>query len=510
MKASCILALLMFASTVQAQTRLAVLQAEDRRAPTPGDVAILRSGSRSGDVQTARSAARALGRLERPSLIPDIVVLFRHPMSEVRAEAANAVGQAAQGWKREKPTNAAVDQTLNALIARLKVEIDPDVREALAETIGRLPYTDAAQAERAEQSLVEFHGRSTSVTDRLAVAKSFEAFTRISRKLREPGPEAVAALKELAVLRPSEPVSGARVRRLALEALLSANRADEEFAAKELVDPDAQVRRLSLRGVALSALPAAARDQAPMVRLEALRQLTIKKSPDTCSIALAAVNDTSTAVALVAIDQLSGCAASDDAVAQLDRAVHDLSDAGSPRGWHRPAHALVALASASPDRAAPVLGQFTASRTWQLRLYAARAATTLRDRPALERAAGDESDNVREAAVEGLQKLFGHDADSVYVAQLTRTGNQVLRAAAAALADTPDRERATPALKAALDRIVAEGKDNTHDARDAIQKTLAGLSGPSTNGRKESGRSAGPKAVNGATLDLDADDLRRL
>jgi hypothetical protein len=61
-------------------------------------------------------------------------------MSEVRAEAANAIRQAAQGWRREKPTNAVVDSTLTALIARLRVDIDPDVREALAETIGpRLP-----------------------------------------------------------------------------------------------------------------------------------------------------------------------------------------------------------------------------------------------------------------------------------------------------------------------------------------------------------------------------------
>ena len=144
--------------------------------------------------QTARAGVRALGRLERPALIPDILVLFRHPMSEVRAEAANAVGQAAQGWKREKPANAAVDSTLTALIARLKVDIDPDVREALAETIGRLPYTDAAQAEKAEQALVDLDGRSESVTDRLAVAKGFEAFTRISQKAARtrPGGDRVA------------------------------------------------------------------------------------------------------------------------------------------------------------------------------------------------------------------------------------------------------------------------------------------------------------------------------
>jgi len=46
-------------------TRLAVLQAEDRRAPTPRDLAIIRSGLHGGDAQTVRAAARALGRLER-------------------------------------------------------------------------------------------------------------------------------------------------------------------------------------------------------------------------------------------------------------------------------------------------------------------------------------------------------------------------------------------------------------------------------------------------------------
>ena len=503
----CILA---FPLSASAQTLLSVLQAEDRRAPTPADVATLRSGSRSADPQIARAGVRALGRLERPALIPDILALFRHPLSEVRAEAADAVGQAAQGWKREKPVNGAVDQTLNALGARLKVETDSDVREALADTIGRLPYADAPQAEHAEQLLLELHSRSTSVTDRLAVAKGFESLTRVSRKLRAPGPEAIAFLKELAVLRPSEPVSGARVRRLALEALLSANAADEDLAGKVAADPDAQVRRLALRAVAIPLLSTAARDPSFMVRLEALRQLTIRKSPDACSVSLEKVGDTATPVALVAIDQLSGCSSGDDAIAFLDRTVHDLSEAGSARGWHRSAHALVALASASPDRAAAVLGQFWASRTWQLRMYAARAATILRDRAALERAAADENDNVREVAIEGLQKLYAHDADAIFVAQLTRPGNQVLRAAAAALADTPNREAAMPALKAALDRLVDQASDNSHDARDAITKTLAALAGTATNGRKESSRTAAAKPVREASRDLDPDELRRL
>jgi len=78
-------------------TRLAVLQAEDRRAQTPRDLAIIRSGLHGGDGQTVRVAVRALGRLERPALIPDLIPSLRHALPEIRSEAANAIGQAAHG-----------------------------------------------------------------------------------------------------------------------------------------------------------------------------------------------------------------------------------------------------------------------------------------------------------------------------------------------------------------------------------------------------------------------------
>src|SRR5437870_3183786 len=84
-------------------SRLAVLQAEDRRAPTANDLAILRTGAHSGDAQTTRIAVRGIGRLERPALIPDLAPFLRHALPEVRAEAANAIAQAAQGWKAHKP-----------------------------------------------------------------------------------------------------------------------------------------------------------------------------------------------------------------------------------------------------------------------------------------------------------------------------------------------------------------------------------------------------------------------
>src|SRR5207249_1515097 len=87
------------ARSASAQTRLAVLQAENRRAKTAADLAALREGARSPDDQIRRVAIRALGRLERPALIPDIVPGLRQAAPEIRAEAANAIGQAAAGWK---------------------------------------------------------------------------------------------------------------------------------------------------------------------------------------------------------------------------------------------------------------------------------------------------------------------------------------------------------------------------------------------------------------------------
>ena len=156
----------------------------------------------------------------------------------------------------------------------------------------------------------------------------------------------------------------------------------------------------------------------------------------------------------------------------LDRTANDLPPAGSPRGWHRAAHAIVALAAASPERGAASLRPVAGSSIWQLRMYAARAAAILKDRVTLELLARDGDDNVKEAAIEGLAAVAGHSADAVYVEALATGRYQVLRAAAAALAGTsaPD---AVPALQAALIRLGREGHDNSRDARTAIAEDAA-------------------------------------
>ena len=531
-------------------TRTAILAAEDRRAPTPRDLAVIRAGLYNSDPQTQRIALRALGRLERPSLVPDIVPALKAALPEVRAEAANAIGQAAQGWKlvaRPGVGIPTVDTVTSMLVARLDVESESIVRAAICETLGRLPYTSAEQVRRAEAALVHT-ALGESITDRLGIAQGLEALIRVSQTLSPPSAEAIAQLRALAAgtpevrLKPDatsvsdatgvpdatsgsgptprpdrdlatgapNPSHDARVRRLALEALIAAGAADDDVTTRAAVDSDAQVRRLAMRaastsGHAADVLQKGLTDESAMVRLEALRGVGARSgesSNDACATSLAAAGDRDSHVALLALDELGRCGPTADAVSLLEHMVNDLSQAGSPRGWHRGAHALVALASAAPDRAAAALPQFLGSRVWQLRLYTARAALVLKERPTLETLANDADDNVREAAIEGLTTLAGHSADGLYLSGLARQGYQVIRAAASALAATPDPDAAVPALKEALQRLIKEGRDNSRDARSAIAATLEGL-----GTRVEAPRPARDTPV---ASPLDAEDLRRL
>jgi cyclophilin family peptidyl-prolyl cis-trans isomerase/HEAT repeat protein len=501
------------APAVARTTRLAVLQAEDRRAPAARDLAIIRSGLHGGDAQTVRVAVRALGRLERPALIADLLPSLRHALPEIRSEAANAIAQAAQGLKQGsgiRDQESAIDGAAGALTARLKVEAEPDVRAAICDALGRLPYVTAAQAEAAERTLVEMGAHAETLTDRLGAAQGLERLVRTQRKLRAPADAAIALLRRLTMAMKGEAITGARVRRLALEALSNAAAVDIETLGEAVRDADPQVRQLAMRAAAAAAphappeslhrvLTIGRADDSPIVRLEALRSLRVRKDDESCPAARAAAADRDTHVALFALDQLSACGRDADALAVLERTVTDLSDAGSPRGWHRAAHGLVALAVAQPARGAAALLQFTGSRIWQLRMYAARAAARLQDRAALEKLARDEDDNVREAAVDGLRTLAAHDADAVYVSQLARNGYQILRAAARALEGTPHADLAVPALQRAWQRLVAEAHDNSHDARDAIRNALASVGA-------EPRQAPAPVIHN----DLNADDLRRL
>jgi cyclophilin family peptidyl-prolyl cis-trans isomerase len=419
--------------------RLDILLAEARGAKSTRDLRVLQNGARHRDGETARMAVRALGRLERPAVLGDILLRIAHALPEVRAEAANAAAQAAQGLASDRSPAAAgtLQNTQGALIARLRTDDDPSVRAALCEAIARLPYRAAADLDRAESALLEAAAANlTSVADRLGVARALEAIVRLHAGLRPPSAAVLQVVRAMVV--PAGGSAGqelgrdARVRRLAMHALISARAIDDDLVERTGRDPDAQVRRLGMRAVAesdagIGSVPNGVLDPSAMVRVEALRALWARRADWACEASLRALTDADMAVALTAADQLGACGRLPAAVEALERMVHDVADPGTARAWHRHAHALVALAAAAPDRAAEALTRAAASPIWQLRAYAARAAAVAADRGKLETLSADADHRVANLALGALgfdrrpaERLDEDDIAPPTVAELRR------------------------------------------------------------------------------------------
>jgi cyclophilin family peptidyl-prolyl cis-trans isomerase len=190
-----------------------------------------------------------------------------------------------------------------------------------------------------------------------------------------------------------------------------------------------------------------------------------------------AASDTDSHVALLAIDLLgNGCVADENPADTLGRIVGELSTVGRD-SWHRPAHAIVALARVAPDRAGRLLPDFVESEIWWVRMYGARAATELEAVTQLDQLAFDSHGNVREAAISGLARIVGHDADSSYIAQLAQPDYQLVITAARFLEGSPNRRSAVPALLNALERITAEQRETSRDPRNALLDRLEELAG---------------------------------
>ena len=154
-----------------------------------------------------------------------------------------------------------------------------------------------------------------------------------------------------------------------------------------------------------------------------------------------------------------------------------MAEARTPAGltWHREAHAFVALAKRSPERATMSMEAFASHPNWWVRMYAARAAAAAGDEVRLNKLAYDTNDNVREAALGPLRRLKKADANDAIVAALDRSDVQLLRTAATLLKDkdSPPSDRTARALVAALMRLTKEGKETSRDARVALLEALA-------------------------------------
>jgi len=513
-------------------TRVAIIEAEAARASRPGQLDLLvEAATTPSALQFV--AIRALGRLGRVGLVDTLLPLLDANEPAARAEAAWAL---AQSVGADLPSARAVRE---ALLRRIVGEDDADVRGAIGEALGRLPLdgsqaasdegivrggTAAGPEDRVEQALVASVSRvqvsrrvetqaaggrivGLTLTQKrealvpmpalLGGLRGLEAMARSKARLRRAFlPGTIDRLRVLATddaatsaeknRSGSRQADAARARRLALLCLLPVGGVSAPLAARLSDDPDPQVRRLAVSAAAAdrATIDRGLKDRFWLVRYEALRAFGRRfQSAEGCAPILAGIGPDTDHQALLAVDLLgNGCRPEDRAVERLidlSAGVSTMGTKGSPGAppadWRRPAHAIVALATAAPDRARPYIARFVESDRWQSRMYGARAAAKAGDADLLRRFAAGPNDNVREAAIAGLTKVVGHQADEVYVAALAARDFQLVMTAASALAGTPDKATAVPALLAALARLSALDSDPSRDPRVAVLQRLEEL-----------------------------------
>jgi cyclophilin family peptidyl-prolyl cis-trans isomerase/HEAT repeat protein len=470
------------AAAAQPALRERVLVAEDQRAASAEGIAVFKEALSSSEPITRRQAVRAIGRLERPELIPLVAARLTDGVG-IRAEAANALAQMAR-------TPAAAIEVQRLLLERAAIDREQGLWEVwgeIAAAVGRLPYGSAAEIARAEGLLVQGLPAPDSLVDVetpavVGAVRGFDSLARTARKVAAFEPRSWDLLRWAATAQrpPADPRS-AWIRRLAMSALVTGGQATASVIDRALNDADAEVRRLAALAAGTDAtaertglVRRAMADRDARVRWEGLRGWRRTPASASCAPVRAALRDADPQVKLLAIDLLSaGCPDGEPGPTELDAIVETLNT--QPRGWHAPAHALVSLAAAMPDRARQSLPRFVQHPTWQVRMYAARAAGRLAAVEALVTLGRDAHHNVREAALAALVELKRPEATAVALDALTMDDYQLTLTAARALSEPAAAGRSVPALVAALARITRQRKDTSRDPRMAILDRLEAL-----------------------------------
>jgi cyclophilin family peptidyl-prolyl cis-trans isomerase/HEAT repeat protein len=399
----------------------------------------------------------------------------------VRAQAADALAQAHQG----RPGGAALD----ALIGRARTEKDPTVLGALARSIGRLRLTDAREGDR-ERALIAVargaDGGWPPAVQLTGTVLGMESTVRLRRG--SVGGALLLRLNEAARYRGpggGADVSAARVREVALLALSGAGALTPALTGAALDDADARVRLAAASQLARRVSPPetlvdrALGDPSAQVRLEGVRGLAASaRGRSACArLESHATDDPDLSVRLAAIDALAApCPAGPDPTALLFGAASSL-ERGADAAWHAPAHALVALASVDRRRASTLLGAHAAHPNPFVRTWASRAATILDDRTVLRMLTSDPDANTRAAALDGLGRTAGRQADGALLAALASDdAPQVLLAVVPHLAATESVEAVIAAAVGTLDRLKKTGAETLRDPRLALLD-LVGLLG---------------------------------
>jgi cyclophilin family peptidyl-prolyl cis-trans isomerase/HEAT repeat protein len=401
----------------------------------------------------------------------------------IRAEAANALAQMAR-------TPAAVADVQKMLLARAAQDASLGTWESwgeIAAALGRLNYDTAAQVAETEAVLITGMPSPDSMNDVETAALSgatrgleFLARTVRTKKLPPLSERTWDLLRWAATAqRPAADPRSAIIRRLAMAALVTGNEATTSIIERGLKDADSEVRRFAAVAAGTDAkiderdrvIKLSLADAEPRVRFEGLRAWGRHYQKTSCAPIRAALKDANIHVRLQAIDQLGQpCPAAESPVADLVAIANTLNN--TPRTWHAPAHAIVALARIAPEEARTQLPKFAQHQTWQVRMYAARAAGPLGRPGDVGALASDPNNNVAEAALSSLIDMKAPEAIPAALALLDRPDYQLIITATRALEAKTNAAAASQPLMKTLARITRENKDTSRDPRMAILNRL--------------------------------------
>ena len=456
--------------------RQAILRLEDARALGGAELNQLTGYARADPFQ--QLALRALGRYERMELVP----LLRGYLGD---QAMRPTAELGMLLTLRAHTAAGADPTSDDLVDFL-IQLP-----ASAVILGQLPYSRPDQVAKAEERLRQWLGEPRG--PRVAAARGLEALARRNRRLAQLGEETIALLERGAtwtlpmMVRPQdEPLAF-----YSMAALLAAGAMDaESIAAAFRQGEDMRLlgaQALSSIGAAIDPVQraeltkAALADTAASVRYEGLRAWSRHETrTNGCGPLAGAIADSSTHVALAAIDALGERCTDDDDI--TIRVLSELRMPPSIGPWQREAHALVAVARRAPERAAMAIPSFMRHTTWQVRMYAARAAALIKDAESLNTLAHDAHDNVRDAALPLLRVLTGGDSDAAFLAALGRDDLQLLRTAAIALKGAPENKYLLAALVDAFHRVTAQKKETSRDTRLVLLERIVEQGGAGQGG----------------------------
>ncbi len=458
-----------------------ILAAEDARATTATTLQVLTDAAHGSDSANQKRALRALGRLERPALLPHFAGALASPMPGIREIAAWGIAQA----HHRGPEGAASAARL--LLAHAAREQDPGVLDATVRALGRLRLAPGVEFTTRDSLIVTSLQREEEVFRAAAARAAWDRLRQPTTSATPPPPPALVHALQ-GILQSS---SSRESRRDALQALGAAGATEISDLSHAAGDPDPELRRLALRLTRSrpslaepyqALLRQGLKDENLSVRYEALAGYgTHLQSVEGCAPVRMALTDPSGHLQLLAIDLLRELCPTDTRVGETLAAI--AAEPLTPTAWHRPVHALRSLALVDSGAARRALPRFVQSDIGWVRMHATGAATTLGAVDVLQRLAIDSEDNVREAAIRGLVTLQGHAADEILVDQLRRGDRQLLLTTAGLLRESPRGPNLLDPLFEALTRLSAERAETSRDPRMALLARIEEFGSPADSAR---------------------------